>query len=333
VLRDRDPEHLRRAGNLGAGRAGGFAGPADVCVLAVPPPAVAAALREAQQAGTARVYTDVSSVKVRVQHEVGAAGCDLASFVGGHPIAGRERSGPDAARGDLFAGSTWVLTPSERSSAGATAVVTRLVELCSAVPVVMSPTEHDQAMALVSHGPQVVASAVAARLAAAPDPALVELAGQGVRDVTRIAASDPDLWTGILAGNAGPVADVLAGVAADLERAVTALRALDRSPADDAARSAVHDLIAVGNAGHARIPGKHGAPPTTYAVVPVVVTDRPAQLAGLLVDAGKAGVNVEDVSIEHAFGQPVGLVELAVRPEHADRLAEALRSAGWTVHR
>lgn len=338
ILRDRDADSAARAADLGAGRVATPEGPVDVCVLAVPPGAVASALREVQAEGLARAYTDVASVKVRPQLEVEAAGCDTALFVGSHPVAGRERSGPGAARVDLFTGRAWVLTPSATSRPDVTAAVTRLVELCGAVPIVMAPDEHDRAMALVSHGPQVVASAVAARLASA-EARSVGLAGQGLRDVTRIAASDPELWTGILAGNAGPVAEVLEAVCADLGRVSAALRALeglDRPEGGGSvgeARNAVRAVLVKGNAGRALIPGKHGAPPTTYAVVPVVVTDRPTQLAGLLADAGAAGVNVEDVVIEHSPGQPVGLVELAVRPEAADRLAAALRASGWTVHR
>jgi prephenate dehydrogenase len=69
-----------------------------------------------------------------------------------------------------------------------------------------------------------------------------------------------------------------------------------------------------------------------YAIVPVVLPDRPGQLARLFTDAGEAGVNIEDVRIEHSPGQPVGLIELAVQSELADRLAAALAERGWTVH-
>jgi prephenate dehydrogenase len=93
----------------------------------------------------------------------------------------------------------------------------------------------------------------------------------------------------------------------------------------------VADLLERGNAGHARIPGKHGAPPARYAVVPVVIPDRPGALAALFADAGEADANIEDVAIEHSPGQPVGLVELSVKPAVADRLVSELRRRGWTV--
>jgi prephenate dehydrogenase len=332
VLRDRDADHAAQAADLGAGRIGTHAAPADVCVVAVPPGAVARTLAAVQAERLAAVYTDVASVKSRPQAEVETMGADAVSFVGGHPVAGRERSGPGAAQAELFSGRAWVLTPSVHSSAAATAVVARLVELCGAVPVVMDPQAHDRAMALISHAPHLVASAVAARLADAP-MAEVGLAGTGIRDVTRIAASDPQLWVSILHGNARPVADVLDGVAADLARASAALRSLESTGDAEAGLAAVRELLEQGVAGRARIPGKHGAPPTTYDVVPVLVTDRPTQLAALFAAAGDLGVNIEDVSIEHSPGQPAGLVELSVRPGDADRLTGGLRAAGWTVHR
>lgn len=341
VLHDVDPQVARRAADLGAGRVAGtgWGEPvhpddvADLVLVACPPGLTAQVLLEAQRQGLGTTYTDVASVKAQPQAQIEAAG-GAGSYVGGHPMAGRERSGPGAARGDLFLGRPWVLTPGA-AGPGHLERVQSLVQLCGALPVVLPAAAHDEAVALVSHAPQVLSSLVAARLRDAA-PAAVELAGQGVRDVTRIAASDPALWTGILAANAGPVRDVLVALRADLDRFIAGLDALAAAgsgPGEDRARDDVRDLLADGVAGRARIPGKHGAPAVAYAAVPVVIGDRPGELARLLVAAGEAGVNVEDVSIEHSPGQPVGLVELAVKPAAADELAAALRAAGWTVHR
>ena len=139
---------------------------------------------------------------------VRARAATCARYVGGHPLAGRERSGAVAARGDLFAGRPWVLTPTAECDPAAVARVRQLAESVGAVVSIMDAGQHDEAVAVVSHLPQVAASLVAARLREVPEAA-VALAGQGVRDVTRIAASDPVLWTQILAGNAGAVRRVL----------------------------------------------------------------------------------------------------------------------------
>ena len=91
-------------------------------------------------------------------------------------------------------------------------------------------------------------------------------------------------------------------------------------------------MLVAGNRGRALLPGKHGAAAVEYAVVPVVIPDEPGALARLFVAAGEAGVNIEDVSIEHVPGQPVGLVELSVRPDQAVELTDALQRGGWRVH-
>lgn len=331
TLADRDPQTAQLAAALGAGTLHERgAPPVELAILAVPPSAVAPVLRRLHDAQAATAYTDLASTKGVAQRAVQAAG-RAADFVGGHPLAGRERSGPGAARADLFTARPWVLTPSPASAEHVLERVLTLTRLCAADPVIMDPDTHDRAVALVSHAPQVVASLVGARLADASADA-VRLAGQGVRDVTRIAASDPDLWTEILRTNAAAVADVLATVAADLDRVVAALRSAADAGADGTALDPVVAALRAGNVGRARLPGKHGRPPAPTTGVPVLVPDAPGELARLFGDVGEAGINIEDMSIEHSPGQPVGLVELAVRPERAEELVAELRSRGWAVH-
>lgn len=330
-LSDRDPEVARLSAALGGGSLHTGAEPqADIGILAVPPAAVGRVLAHFQAAGLARVWTDLASIKGAAQRDVEAF-ADPTSYVGGHPLAGRERSGPGAARIDLFSGRPWVLTPSAVSSAEAVAAALAVVELCDATPVVMDAATHDRAVALVSHAPQVVSSLVAARLVGA-DPVATGLAGQGIRDVTRIAASDPALWVEILSGNAGAVADVLAAFAADLDAVVGALRSVASEPATPAAVEAVAAALRAGNAGRAALPGKHGQPPQPVVAVPVLVPDKPGELGRLLADVAAAEINLEDMRIEHSPGQPAGLVELAVRPAVAEVLVAELRSRGWAVH-
>jgi prephenate dehydrogenase len=310
-------------------------GPADLAVLAVPPDAVAPVLAAAQAAGLAACYTDVASVKARPLAAARALGCDLASYVPGHPLAGRERSGPAAARADLFLGRPWALCPAAETAQRAVARVTSLVTACGAEPVTAAPGEHDRWVALVSHAPHVVAAAMAARLAAAPDGAL-GLAGQGLRDVTRIAAGDTALWTQILLANAAGVSEVLALVADDLREAAAALaqcelaqRELAQCEPDEKAEALLAALLDAGGAGVARIPGKHAGPATRYAIVQVVIPDQPGELARLFEAARDAGVNIEDIGIEHSPGLPSGVAELAVKPDAAAPLAAALTARGW----
>lgn len=330
VLADPSPSAVALAVDLGAGRRPDAGDVPALVVVAVPPDVTADVVARELAAHPDAVVTDLASVKHGVLIALLDAGAPTRRYVGGHPMAGRERSGAVAARGDLFVGRPWVVCPDDADPA-AVAVVGDLALDLGAVPVVMSAVDHDAAVALVSHVPQVAASLVAARLLEGAEPA-VALAGQGLRDVTRIAASDPALWVQILGANAGPVAQLLRSVHQDLGVVVAALEDLAADPDAPGARTALARAVAAGNEGVARVPGKHGAPPTTYALVSVVVPDRPGELGRLFSDMGEVGVNLEDLRLEHSPGQPVGLAELSVLPTARDHLETALAARGWTVH-
>ncbi|MFD7703824.1 prephenate dehydrogenase [Streptomyces caelestis] len=331
-LADHDPEQARTAAALGAGTDEAPDGPVDLAVVAAPPAHVADVLADAMRRGAARGYIDVASVKGGPRRELQERGLDLAPYIGTHPMSGRERSGPLAATGDLFEGRPWVLTPTRDTDTEVLNLALELVSHCRAVPVVMDADAHDRAVALVSHMPHLVSSMVAARLEHAEEAA-VRLCGQGIRDVTRIAASDPRMWIDILSANPGPVADLLTDVAADLEETVRALRALQSSDEDErrAGSTGIADVLRRGNAGQVRVPGKHGSAPRVYETVTVLIDDQPGQLARIFADAERAGVNVEDVRIEHATGQQAGLVQLVVEPKAAPVLVAGLRERGWAI--
>ncbi|MET9647421.1 prephenate dehydrogenase [Streptomyces syringium] len=331
-LMDHDPAQARTAAALGAGTDEAPEGAVDLVIVAVPPAYVANTLAEAIRGGLARGYLDVASVKGGPRRELETLGCDLTGYLGTHPMAGRERSGPLAATADLFEGRPWVLTPTRDTDTEVLNLALELVALCRAVPVVMDADAHDRAVALVSHTPQLLSSMVAARLRDADETA-VRLCGQGIRDVTRIAASDPRMWIDILSANPGPVADVLAAVAGDLDETVRALRALQSAEEDkrDEGAAGIEDVLRRGNAGRSRVPGKHGAAPAAYETVTVLIGDQPGELARIFADAGREGVNIEDVRIEHATGQQAGLIQLMVEPSMAPGLTAALRERGWSI--
>jgi prephenate dehydrogenase len=342
-LSDRD-ERAQRLGAQVSGAQEGRAEHPTLTFLAVPPQAAVAVLSDVDRLTSQGTVSDLLSVKANLQREVESFPQLSGRFVGGHPVAGRERSGPDGARGDLFRGRPWVLTAQPEVAPWRLGHVVAAVRATGAVPVVWGAQPHDDAMAAVSHVPQVVASALAAGLLSEP-PEVVELAGSGVRDTARIAGSDPTLWRAIVGANAGPVgerlravADELGAVAAELtasaewRSADTSTYRSEDSPGSGAGADPVADLLLRGREGYHRIPGKHGEVAVEYAVVPVVIPDEPGALARLFAAAGDAGVNVEDVSIEHSPGQPVGLVELSVEPAAAEVLRGGLARAGWSVH-
>jgi prephenate dehydrogenase len=321
LLADRNPEHLRTASGLGAGRPYGGE-PVGLVVVAVPPDHLGSEIARALEAGDA-VVTDVGSVKTAPLRALdGVEGIDR--YAGSHPMAGSERSGPLAASATLFDGRPWAVTPHPRSSERATAAVEELARLAGAAVVRLTPEEHDEAVARTSHLPHLLSVLVAGRMAGAPADHLA-LSGQGVRDVTRIAGGDPALWQQIVTGNSAAVAGLLTQVRDELDVLIDAVTAGDRGP--------LGEILERGVAGTRAIPGKHGGPVRPTASVFVSVPDHPGELARLFADAGASDVNIEDVHIDHDPGRDTGLVELVVDEQRADHLQTSLESRGWQTHR
>jgi prephenate dehydrogenase len=342
-LADRDPDAVSVAvargagepvpdevwGAVGLGVAAGVDGARraqpGLVVVAVPPAVTAAVVADGLRRFPGAIVTDVASVKVPIHRALVAAGVDASRYVGGHPMAGREVSGPAAARADLIDDRPWVITPHPGAVEAAIDTVQELALSARALPIVMPAAEHDRAVAVVSHTPQILSSLLAARLLDSSDT-VVSIAGQGLRDMTRIAASDADLWVEILAANATPVAAVLGALRADLDALLHALGSIDQGGQD-----VLVEALRRGNAGRDRVPGKHGARPSPTAVVPVAVPDQPGELGRLFAAVAEAGYSVEDVRIEHVLGRPTGVVEITVGEVSADPLSKALGEQGWDV--
>jgi prephenate dehydrogenase len=336
-LHDTSPTAVALARDLGAGvLAAEVSDPPWLVVVASPPDVTAPLVAAELEAWPSAAVTDVASVKGVILTSLTQLGGDLSRYAGSHPLAGRERSGAVAAQADLFEGRSWVVAPGPEASAAAVTAVRTIAEAVGAAVTVMAPDEHDAAVAAVSHVPQLAASLVAGRLRDL-DQEAVSLSGQGIRDVTRIAASDPAMWTQILTANAPAVHAVLLAVRSDLDAVLAALADLGAETGDEparaiGARAVLARTVADGNAGQARIPGKHGAARTAYATVVVVVPDEPGALGRLFHDVGAAGINLEDLHMEHGIGQLFGLAELAVLPAAVEPLTTALRALGWPVH-
>lgn len=322
LLTDPSSENLRTASGLGAGRPRTETDEPQLVVIAVPPDHLGAEIARALAASGA-IVTDVGSIKTGPLAAVGGER-GVERYVGGHPMAGSERSGPLAASAALFDGRPWAVTPHPTSLPEAVALVEALARLCGAVPVLLTPGEHDKAVARTSHVPHLLASLAAGRLVGAPTQHLA-LSGQGVRDVTRVAAGDPVLYGQIVAANAEAVSALLGEVRTELDLVIGAVSSGDRP--------ALEALLSRGVAGTRAIPGKHGGPARPTCSVFVSVPDHPGELARLFADAGASEVNIEDIHIDHDPGRPVGLVELIVDETRAEHLLGSLESRGWVTHR
>ncbi|MCP1501467.1 prephenate dehydrogenase [Curtobacterium herbarum] len=325
VLDDVSPAALALAVDYGAGRPPAAGDEPELIVVAVPPDVTATVVERELRDHPNAVVTDVASVKSGPLDRLRAVGADVSRYIGSHPMAGRERSGPTAARADLFIGRPWVIAGHDDISHQRAAVVEHLALDLGATVVPMDPESHDRAVAVVSHAPQLVATLMASRLRDAPGEAL-GLAGGGVRDVTRIAASDPGLWVQIIGANAEHIRPVLADLRDELDRVLTALA----DPAAAGSPRAIAETMASGNRGVERLPGKHGST-ARFAQVVVLIDDRPGQFAELLTTIGELGINLEDLRLEHSPGAQIGIVEVSVVPEHEQRLVEELEGRGWRI--
>ncbi|MCW2756098.1 MAG: prephenate dehydrogenase [Marmoricola sp.] len=323
-LSDANPEHVRTAISLGAGEVPVPGRTPQLVVVAVPPVHIAEVALEALDTGA--VVTDIGSVKAQPLEQIAdqVDYATLARYVGSHPMAGSERSGPLAASAALFDGRPWAVTPHVHADPAAVRLVEDLIALCGAAAVRLSPVEHDLAVARTSHLPHLLAVLAAGQLTDAV-PEHLSLSGQGVRDVTRVAGGDPDLYGQIIRANAGVVSDLLRSLREQLDLLIGAVD--DPSPDD------LVEILARGVAGTQIIPGKHGGAPLQTGPVYVLVPDHAGELARLFTDIGEIGVNVEDLRIDHDPGRLAGLVELQVEANAAERLRSALEARNWTTHR
>lgn len=305
----------------------------ELVLVAAPPDVAASIVDRALRRWPDALVADVASVKTTVLEGLRrlARPEDLPRYVGAHPMAGREVSGVIAARADLFQGRPFVVVPHEETLADAVSVLKGLATEIGSVPIVLDAAAHDTAVAHVSHVPQVISSLLATTLLEPSEQAL-GLAGQGLRDTTRIADSDPRLWVEILGANAGAVGEVLSSVADRLEAVRGALATLEGDPdPGTGSRRALADLIAEGNRGVRRIPGKHGGATDAFTTLVVLVPDRPGELARLLTEIGQIGVNLEDLRLEHELGREVGLAHVAIDAAREDLLTRELAVRGWRV--
>jgi prephenate dehydrogenase len=293
----------------------------DLVVLAIPISQLAAVISEENQLNPQSTFIDVGSVKIEVELYVQTISGLPKRFLPTHPMAGREIGGASSARADLFQGRSWILTPSADVDPASRALVLELIALLGATPIELSALDHDRAVARISHLPQIASSLVAKQLAGTP-PEWMELAGQGLRDTTRIAGSDESLWKEIIYSNRSELQQLLINLQNDLQSMIDSLE----DPQE------IAQLIAQGRAGKALIPGKHGGKAREYFYLPIVIDDKPGQLGAIFNECAAMDVNVEDLNIEHSPGQLSALITLALSESDAEKLSTHLTSIGWNVH-
>jgi prephenate dehydrogenase len=293
----------------------------DLVVLAMPTSQLAPVIMEENQLNPQSTFIDVGSVKNEVVLHVQTISGLSQRFLPTHPMAGREIGGASSARADLFQGRSWILTPSADLDSASHQLVLELIEHLGATPIELSAPDHDRAVARISHLPQIASSLIAKQLTGTP-PEWMELAGQGLRDTTRIAGSDESLWKEIIYSNRSELQELLINLQNDLQLMIDSLEDPQQ----------IAQLIAQGRAGKALIPGKHGGKAREYFYLPIVIDDKPGQLGAIFNECAAMDVNVEDLNIEHSPGQLSALITLALSESDAEKLSTHLTSIGWNVH-
>jgi len=293
----------------------------DLVVFALPTSLLSQVIEHEIAINPSSTFMDVGSVKNEVVLQVQTFSGLSTRFLPTHPMAGREIGGASSARADLFQGRSWILTPEADCNPESKDLVLELIEQLGATPIELSALDHDAAVAKISHLPQITASLLAKQLSGTP-PEWMELAGQGLRDTTRIAGSDESLWKEIIYSNRAEISELLISLQNDLTQMIAAL--------DDPAKIA--ELIAAGRAGKEMIPGKHGGKAREYSYLPIVIDDKPGQLGAIFNECAAMQVNVEDLTIEHSPGQLSALITLSLSAHDAEKLSAHLTSIGWNVH-
>ena len=278
---------------------------AETVVLAGPLRATVETLGELRTDG---LVTDVAGVKTPVV-EARPPGMRL---VAGHPMAGRERSGPEAATPALFRGSAWILCTDGAEPEDLQAA-RRLAESVGAVPVTMTAAEHDRVAAGISHLPQMLAAALVNQ--AARNPGAMRLVSGSFRDLTRVADSESEWWPEVLAANARYVEEAIDGLTA-------ALRAMRREASADP-----EALAARFSSARERRRGM--APPEVR--VGVVLADQPGEVARVGRALEKGRVDVRDLQLRHALHGGGGVLAISVRDGEAAALRSALAEEGFAL--
>ncbi len=297
---------------------------AEIVVVCAPIPAIPEIVARVLAADPDAVVTDAGSIKGHVVREVSslAGVASIERFVGGHPMGGSERSGPEHASAAIIDGIVWVLTPDDGVDPQAIERLESWIERIGGRPVRMSPARHDRLVAFVSHLPQVASTALMALAATeeADEPEILLLAAGGFRDLTRLASSNPALWSQILLANRGAIAEAI-----DLySERLAELRSMILEGRGDA----VEETFDGAKNARLRLTAKPQIR-AGIAVLQVQVPDRPGALAELTVALAEADVNIEDLQIVHSPEGGRGTVHLTVAAVSADDAVVVLGSRAF----
>jgi prephenate dehydrogenase len=296
----------------------------DLVIVCTPIEALAGSIVAALRAAPDALVTDAGSIKTHVAEGVAALAdpADLPRFVGSHPMGGTERSGPEHASASVVDGIVWAVIPTKETASETVTGLEGWIHRIGARPVRLAADRHDRLVAFASHLPQVASTSLMGLAAAeeAGEPEILLLAAGGFRDLTRLAASNPALWTEILLANR----DQIAGA---IDLYVERLRALRDEVAAGHASEVERTFD---DAKRARL--RLATKPTVragVAVLQVEIPDEPGALARITAVLADGAVNIEDLQIVHSPEGGRGTVHLTVAAAAAPDAANVLTAGGY----
>ncbi len=291
----------------------------DLVVIATPVPRIVEQAQRALAQCQNAVVSDVGGVKASIVNAISDP-----RFLGGHPMAGSEQLGLEGADGNIFHGAAWVLCPSRTTSDQAFAFVRSLVVDLGAQALTMEAVQHDALVAVVSHVPHLTAAALVqvAGRKAEQHRALLRLAAGGFRDMTRIAAGNPNIWPGVCAQNRDAILSTLDELTHELQH----LRNCIANGDSEALSATLHEAQLV----RQNLPTQ-GPRDVSRCEVRVRIPDEPGALAAVAALATEFGINLESVATIDVAAGAGGVAILGVREDDANALCAALTDARYRV--
>ncbi|KUE73191.1 prephenate dehydrogenase [Candidatus Methanomethylophilus sp. 1R26] len=271
------------------------------------------------------ILTDVGSVKGRMHRRIGELGLS-ARFIGGHPMAGSERTGYRNSKAMLLENAYYIITPTPDTAPEDLEHFRSLVSSMGAIPMVMAPEEHDRIAAAVSHLPHVISAALVnlVKGSDSENGRMRTVAAGGFKDITRISSSSPEMWQSICAENSENISRLLALYIRDLEKAKALIDARDR----DGLRA----MFDSAKRYRETFPSSSAGPIKTDNAIHVEIADRPGSLAVVMTMLAAASVDIKNVGIVHNREFESGSLRIELHSERDVKKASGiLRGFGYPV--
>lgn len=294
---DPDQENLQKAidsGILDEGhhKPGVFLENCSIVFVCAPVPVCAdLVIKISQYTNPECIITDVASSKTQIMNAVKEASKNI-RFIGGHPMAGSERSGFEYSREDMFENAFYIIINNKKDPE-AVSTIKELAEMMGAIPIVTQAQEHDSAVATISHVPHITAAALVNILGESENSELAQnIAAGGFRDITRIASSQPTLWRDIVLSNKDAVTKELEKLINTLKKFKIHILKMEKENIEDFfTRAKLSRDIISGE--------REGLLPRKYQIV-VQVTDQPGTIAGIATLLGEHGLNIKNINVTNS---------------------------------